>query len=150
MLGRAPTVEDRHLMHAGNRAVRRAAFFREVFTTHVVARVGCERHAGMAALLRAVVHQPVFANIEITRPGAAAPLVRQALRNVVLEGVDAGEAALLPRLHFIVDAALFFVQRLHLSTAIVNDADGRTEAECDGALADGQRILRIRDAAAYY
>src|SRR5271168_1519727 len=137
MLRRAPAVEDRNLMHAGNRAMRRAAFFGEVFAAHVVARIGRQRHSGIAALLGAVVHQSVFADIEIARARATAPVVGQALRDVVLEGVDAGEAALLPRLHLIVNAALFLVERLHLAAAVVNNSDGRAETQLDGALADG-------------
>ena len=68
--------------------------------------------------------------------------------NVVLEGVDAGEAALLHRFHFVVDTALFFAQRLQLTAAVVNNPNGRTESECDGTLADGERVLRITNAAA--
>src|SRR5471032_29813 len=35
----APGIEDGNLMHAGNGAVGRAGFFREVFAANVVARV---------------------------------------------------------------------------------------------------------------
>src|SRR6266852_4657099 len=108
--------------------MRRAAFFGEVLAAHVIARVSRERHSGIATLLRTVVNQAVFADVEIARPGAATPLVWQALRYVVLESIDAGKAALLPRLHLIVDAAFFVIQRLHLAAAVVNDADGRTKS----------------------
>src|SRR5437879_3499324 len=124
MLGRAPSVENRDLVHAGDGAVRGAALFGQVFAANVVAGVGFERNSGVAALLRAIVHQSVFADIEIAGAGSAAPVVTFALRNVVLEGVDASEAAFLERLHFVVDAALFLAQRLQLSAAVVNDADG--------------------------
>ena len=97
MLRRAPTVENRNLMDARNRAVRRAAFFGEVLAADVVARVRRERNSRIAALLRAVMHQAVFADVEIARAGAAAPVIGQALRDVVLKGVDAGETALFPR-----------------------------------------------------
>src|SRR5580692_9575454 len=147
MLGGAPAVEDRNLMHARNRAVRRAAFLRQVFAAHVVARVGRERDSGIAALLRAVMYQSVFADVEIARARAAAPFVRQTLGDVVLESVDASEAALVPRLHFVVDPPLFVVQRLYLAAAVVNNSDRRTEAECDSALANGQRVLRVRNSA---
>src|SRR5271170_1651295 len=99
--------------------MRRAGFFCHELAAEIVAAVGCERNSGIAALLRAVVHQSVFADVEIARSGAAAPLVRQTLRDVVLEGVNSGKAALLPRLHLVVDAALFVVERLHLAAAIV-------------------------------
>src|SRR5580700_2454767 len=116
--------------------MRRAALFGKIFAAHVVPGVRRQRYRRITALLRAVVHQPVLANVEITRPGAAAPFVRQPLRNIVLEGVDTGEAALLPRLHLVVNPPLFLVERLHLSAAVVNDSNGRAETQFDGALAD--------------
>src|SRR5579863_5754335 len=148
LLRRAPGIEDRNLMHARYGAVRRAGFLGEEFAAQVVASVGFERNAGIAALLRAVMHQPIFANVEIPPARAAAPVVGLALCNVVLKSVNAGEAGLFERLHFVVDAAFFFAQRLHLAAAIVNDADGRSESERDSALANRERILRMRDAAA--
>src|ERR1700683_3735039 len=99
-------------MHARDRAVRRAGFLGQVFAAQVVAGVGGKRNSGIAALLRAVVNQSVLANVEIAAAGAAAPVVGQAFRNIVLKGVDAGEAAFFHRLHFVVDTALFIVQRL--------------------------------------
>src|ERR1700728_1564610 len=129
--------------------MRCAAFFGEVFATHVVARVSRQRYAGIATLLRTVVHQPVLADVEITCSGAAAPVVGKTLRNIVLEGVDAGEAALLPRFHLVVDAALFVIQRLYLTAAVVNDSDGRAETQFHGALSDRERVLWIRNGSAY-
>ena len=102
----APGVKDRDLMHAGDSAVRRAAFFGKKFAADVVASVICQRNTGIAALLRAVVDKAVLADVEIARAGAAPPVVRLGLRNIVLEGVDAGEAALLHRFHFVVYGAL--------------------------------------------
>ena len=69
-------------------------------------------------------HQAVFANVEIAGSGAAAPLVGTAERNIVLECIDAGEAALFHRLHFLVDALFFLGQRLQLPAAVVDDSDG--------------------------
>src|ERR1700722_8259793 len=127
-------------MHARDGAMRRAGFFRHELAAYIVAGVGCERNSGIAALLRAVVHQAVFADVEIARASATAPVVTLTFRNVVLEGVDAGEAGLFQRLHFVIDAALFFSQRLQLAAAIVNNADGRSESERDGALADHEGV----------
>src|SRR5580692_286528 len=95
-------------------------------------------------------HQPVFANVEVTGASTASPRIGQALSDVVLEGIDAGEAALLPRLHFVVDTALFAAQRLQLATAVMDDSDSGTETEFDGAFADGECILRIRNATAHH
>ena len=63
----APVVEDAHLMHALDRAGRRAPFFGLIFTLEVFHRVVLERDAGIAALLRAPVDLPFFANVEVTR-----------------------------------------------------------------------------------
>src|SRR5579864_9756136 len=112
MLRSAPGVEDGDLVHAGNRALGRTGFFGEEFSAKIVAGVLFQRDSGVAALLRAVVDQAVLANIKVARTGAAPPLVGLALRDVVLEGVDAGETALLHRLHFVIDAAFFRAQRL--------------------------------------
>ncbi len=129
--------------------MRGARFFRQVFAAQIVARVAREWNAGIAALLRAVVHESVLADVEITRPGAAAPVVGQAPGNVVLKRVDAGKAALFERLHFVIDAALFLAQRLQLPAAVVNDSDRRSESEFYGALADHEGILRMGNAAAH-
>ena len=72
----APEIENRNLVDAGNRAVRSAGFFCQIFAVHVLTRVFLELNRGIAALLRTVMHQPVFADIEIARTRATAPLVR--------------------------------------------------------------------------
>src|SRR5271168_465620 len=116
-------------MHARHGAMRRARLFSHELTAYIVASIGCERNSGITALLRAVVHQAVFADVEVARAGAAAPVVGLALGNVVLKSVDAGEAAFFQRLHFVIDAAFFLAQRLQLAAAVVNDADGRSESQ---------------------
>src|ERR1700758_1803207 len=109
--------------------MRRTRFLRQVFPPDIRDRVLLQRHAWIAALLRAVVHQPVFADVEVAGPGAAAPLVWSSLCNIVLERIDAREAALLHCLHGMVHRALFLIERLKLSIAVMNDPDGRTEPE---------------------
>ena len=89
VLRASPEVHRRHAMDAADRAVRRARFRRRRTRGGCRRRVGLERHAGIAALLRAVVHEPVFADVEIARAGAAPPLVRLAVGQVVLEVRDA-------------------------------------------------------------
>ena len=64
-------------------------------------------------------YQAVFANVEVARAGPAAPLVGTALGNIVLEAVDAGEAALLHRLHFVVHPTLIIIQRLQLPRPVM-------------------------------
>jgi len=94
------------------------------------------------------VNQPVFADVEIARSGAAAPVIGQTFGDVVLEAMHAREAAFFQSLHLVIDAAFLFAQRLQLPVAIVNDADRRCEAQLDRTLSDYQRVLRMRDPAA--
>src|SRR5262245_2584612 len=74
----APSIKDRNLVHARDGAVWRAGFFGEVFAADILDGVLLERNRGVAALLRAVVHQAILADVKISRPCAAAPLVRLA------------------------------------------------------------------------
>src|ERR1700716_3274506 len=123
--------------------MRRAGFFAEVLAADIVPGVGCERNRRITALLRAVMHQSVFADVEITGAGTAAPVVGQPLRDVVLKSVDSGKALLFKRLHLVVDVALFVAERLQLATAVVDDSDGRAETQFNCAFADGERVLRL-------
>ncbi len=70
------------------------------------------------------------------------------MRDVVLESIDAREAALLPRLHLVVNAPLLYAQRLQLAAAIVNNADGRSKSQLDRAPPNRKRILRMVNATA--
>src|SRR5437660_11770125 len=114
-------------MDARHRAVRGAGLLCQIFAADVFDGVLLQRDPRIAALLRAVVHQPVLANVEITRARAAAPLVRLAQGDVVLERIDASEAAPFEVLHLMIDAALFVSERLQLAVSIVNDSDGGAE-----------------------
>src|SRR6185312_5429678 len=102
------------------------------------------------ALLRAVMYQAVFANVEVARASPAAPLVGTPLGNVVLEAVDAGEAALLHRLHLGVHPPLIIIQRLQLPRPVMNDSDSGAEAQAQSAPADGKSVLRILYSAAHH
>ena len=108
-----------------------------------------ERRGREAALLRAVVHQAVFADVEVPRAGAASPVVRLAVGDGFLEIVDARVMLLVQLLHFVVDTPLLATQRLQLAAAIVNDADGRGEAELYGAPCRLTSASRVVDAAAH-
>ena len=74
--------------------MRRAGFLGMVLVGKVVGRVFLEGDGRKAALLRAIVHQPIFANVEVSATGAASPIVRDALRNVFLKLVEARVRAL--------------------------------------------------------
>src|SRR6185437_7608483 len=77
--------------NAGNGATRSAAFFRQVFALPLFLGVFGERDAGVPALLRAIVDQAILANIEVTRPRAAAPVILSPCRDIVLKTVHARE-----------------------------------------------------------
>src|SRR5271157_5890483 len=123
-LGSSPRIQDRHLVHARYRAMRRARLLRLELAAQIGKRISLQRNARVPALLRAVMHQPVLANIEVARPGPAAPLVRAAQRDVVLKRIHPRKAAFLQSLHLVVHAPFFVVQGLQLPRVVVNDADG--------------------------
>src|SRR5690242_19338056 len=148
MLRGAPRIEDRYLVNTRHRAMRGAGFFAEILAPQVFARVVFQRNRRIAPLLRAVVHQAVFSDVEIPRSGAASPVVRLARRNVVLKRIHPREASFFQALHLVIDSALFIRQRLQLPAPVVNDPDSGAEAQLDGTLADHQRILRVLDARA--
>src|SRR5712664_3427192 len=80
-LGVAPVVEDADLMDALDRAGGRAPFFGFVFALEIFHRVVFQRSAGITALLRAPVDQPVFADVEVARARTAAPFVWLSFRD---------------------------------------------------------------------
>ena len=63
--------------------------------------------------------------------------------------VKARVVLFLKRFHAAIDFALFRLQRLQLSTAIVNDSDGGGESEFQRARAHNYGILRIVNASAH-
>ena len=129
-------------MDAAHGAVRGAGFLGQVFAADIFDRVFFERRAGVAALLRAVVHQAVLADIHVAGAGAALPVIGLALRDGVLEKIEPREVPILHRLHLVIDLALLLAQRTKLAVAIVNDADRGGEAELDGAAADHQSVVQ--------
>src|SRR5438270_4296101 len=137
-------------MHTRNRAVRRASFFRQVFAADISDRVLLKWNSWIAALLRAVMHQPVLADIQITGAGAASPLVRLPEGDVVLKRINPGEAAFFKRLHLVIDTTFFIRQRLQLSIAIVNNSNRGAKSKLQRAFSDGECILRITNSAADY
>src|ERR1700691_2658784 len=90
----APEIEVRNLPHAGNGAHRSAALLGQVFAANIVHGVFGQRFGRKSALLRAVMHQAVFANIEVSRSGPAAPMAGTAVRDVVLIVIDLREVLL--------------------------------------------------------
>src|SRR5580700_7414891 len=133
-------------MHAGDSATRSAAFLREKFAVALLVGILRQRNAGVAALLRAVMHQAVLADIEIARASAATPVVLQALGDIVLELINAREGLLAQRHDLFEDLLLARTQRLQLAVVVVQNSHGRSEPQLDSAVRHGQSILGIRDA----
>jgi len=102
-----------------------------------------ERDAGIAALLGAVMDQALLADVNVAAAGAAAPINGLAQRNIFLEPGEVGEAAPSEILELAVDGEFLFTERFKLAAAIVNDADGATEAEFERAAADGESVIRV-------
>lgn len=102
-----------------------------------------ERHAGIAALLGAVMDQALLADVNVAAAGAAAPINGLAQRDIFLEPGEVGEAAPSEILKLAVDGEFLFTERFKLAAAIVNDADGATEAEFERAAADDESVIRV-------
>src|ERR1700744_5534960 len=129
-------------MHAADGAVRRARLGRRVLAPDVLDGIIGERRARIAALLRAVVHEAVFADVQVAGAGAALPVIRAPFDQVALEIVDARVQALAELHALVVDGALAGVERLQLARLVVEDADRRREAERGRAARDLERVFR--------
>ena len=64
-----------HALHARNCAVGGARFDQVVFAFQILTRVLFQRNTGITALLRAVVDETVFTNIEVATPSTTMPVV---------------------------------------------------------------------------
>src|SRR5436190_483680 len=94
--------------------------------------------------------QSVLAYIKVARTGAAAPVISLAVCDVLLEMVEL-RVVLLLKLHDLFVYGYFFrTKRLELSITVMDDPDRRSKSKFNGAMTDGQRILRIVDPPAYY
>ncbi len=144
----APVVKHADLLHAGDGAAHGAGLYGVEFTDNIFAGVFGERRAGVAALLRAPVHQAILTDIEIAGAGAATPLVILAAGDVVLEVVEARVGTLAQRHDLLKDALLVRAERLQLAIAVVQHADSAGEAERKRAARDGKRVFGIFYAAA--
>src|ERR1700675_2712389 len=98
-------------MDALDRAGGGAPLFGLVLALEIFHRVIFQRRAGIAALLRAPVHQAVFADVEITRAGAATPFVRLAFGDAVLKPVEPRVIFVAQLLNRMKDLLLSFSQR---------------------------------------
>src|ERR1700761_9717179 len=85
----APVVDVADLVHAGDGAVGSAALLGEELALHALGGVVGDGDCRIAALLAAVVHQAVFADVEVARACAAAPVVGLAVGDGFLKVVEA-------------------------------------------------------------
>src|ERR1051325_4051913 len=102
----------------------------------------------MSPLLRAIMHQPVFADIHVARARAALPIVGPTQRDGVLEIAEPGESPILHGLHLVIYAALAIAQQTKLAIAIVDDSDRRLEPELHGTTPHHEGIFGIVNPAA--
>src|SRR5262245_59550998 len=117
-------------MDAADGAVRRARLRRRELALDVLDGVVLQRNSRVAALLRAVVHEPLLADVEVARARAAAPVVRLAVGEVVLKAADAGVQVLHDlaraadrRRDLVEHLALRRSERLQMSRSVVDDPD---------------------------
>src|SRR5262249_673552 len=137
-------------MHARDGAIWRARFDGFGFPFEVVERVRGERYGRETALLRAVMREAVFANVEVAAACATMPLVRQTANQILLKLVVVieREEGLPPRIQdLVVDALLRRLERLQLAGMIMNDADRALETEFMRAARDNQRVFGLADGA---
>jgi len=126
----------------------RACFLGEIFAIAPLIGVIGQGNARIAALLRAVMHEAILADVEVARAGAASPFVFQALSNVVLELIHAREGALAERHNLFKNFPFALAQRLKLAVAVVQNANCGRESELDRAVRHFQGILRAVNSAA--
>src|SRR5581483_10630911 len=92
-------------------------------------------------------NESVLADIDVTCAGATTPSVRLSISDRILKVVEARIILLLERLHQAIDSALFILQRLQLSAAVMDDAYCRSEAKLESTRSDFHCVMRIVDAA---
>ena len=71
--------------------MRGTGFFGQILAAEIVHSVFFKRDRWVTALLRTIVHQPVFADVQEAAAGAAVPGVRQSPSDILLEAVEMSE-----------------------------------------------------------
>jgi hypothetical protein len=117
-------------------------------TTSAAAGWG-DRHAGHSPLLRAIVDQALFVDVEVAAPRPAMPLAPGTTGEAVLEdGVDPRAAPPAELAHFAVDRHLSRHEGLELAAVVVNYADRGPEPQLPGPSRDLEGVFRAGDAGA--
>src|SRR6185295_1880397 len=100
----------------------RARLFGEVFALDVRERVFLEGNAGVTTLLRTIVDEAVFADLEIARAGSATPVICLAACQVFLEPIKPAVTRFIVVFDFPIDAFFTLIQWLHGTAAIMDDS----------------------------
>src|SRR5215813_11024097 len=101
-------------MDAADRTAGSTTLFGKELALDVFDGVIGQRNARIAALLAAVVHKAVLADVQVTPTCAAAPVVCLAVGNRFLKMIEAGVAATGHRAHRVPNFAFCFTERLQL------------------------------------
>src|SRR5262245_34066958 len=114
-------------MDAANGAHRCATLDLVILPPEIVGDILREGNAGVSALLRTPVHEPVFTDVQITAAGAAVPVIRVRVREILLKAVVVGEIEwrLAGGDNLFEDRPLPVVERFQLAAVIVDDPDRR-------------------------
>lgn len=140
-------IDDGNLLNAPDCTIWGAGLLCEVLTLDIGECVFLERNAGKAALLRAIVHKAIFANVEIAGPRAASPLVGYSAREIFLKPVKAAVAGFAVCLDFAIDLFFAAIERFHRAVAVVNDTQRACKTKLDRAMGNGQCVFGIFDSA---
>ncbi len=104
---------------------------------------------GVASLLGTIVHKPIFADVKISASRPAVPIVWLPQRQILVEEVVVGERPegwLSLILYLLINSFFFVLQRLELSTVVMDDADSGFESKLQRPACNGKGILGILDA----
>src|SRR5262245_49905457 len=81
----SPMIDDGYLLHTPDGAGRGTGLLGEILALDIGKCVTLQRDSRIATLLGTVVHQAVFANVQVTGAGAASPVVGIASSQVLLK-----------------------------------------------------------------
>src|SRR5262249_5383099 len=138
-------IEHSRLLYARDRAIGRTGLLDRRLALQIRARVLCERYAGMAPLLRAIVDQPILADVQESSASAAVPAIREALRDVFLEAIvlREGEHLLAWFQQLAIDVQVFRSQRKELPAAIMQNSYRAGEPQRACPQRDGAGVLGV-------
>src|SRR5262249_31337883 len=93
-------------------------------------------------------NETVLANVQVTGPGTAVPVIRFSTSQVFLEPIESAIALLAVTPDFSIYAFFTAIQRLHGTRAVVNDPEGAGKPQLMRALGDRYCIFGILNTAA--